>query len=171
MAARYQFANATKTQNTLSGTSPAVIDAGIAALHKVQREYTGGHTADTRDVQPFADIMIDYQRVVYLRGTMLGVLMLIGLGGIVAAWRRDGFRKLRGWGGPALYPWLAALTMEIIPPLTADFSLRYVVPTIPVTCLAAALAFARPLAGRAGPEGGPATRATTPHSDQPTALR
>jgi hypothetical protein len=56
---------------------------------------------------------------------------------------------------------VAALTMEVVPPLTADFSLRYVVPTIPVVSLAAALAFARPLratalaaagdaAGRAG---------------------
>jgi hypothetical protein len=147
MASRYQFANGTQTQNALSGSSKATIDSGIAALHRVQRLYTDGHTADTREVQPFADIMIDYQRVMYVRGTLLGLLMLIGLGGIVAAWRRDGFRKLRNWGGPGLFPWLAALTMELIPPLTADFSLRYVVPTIPVTCLTAALAFARPLAG------------------------
>jgi hypothetical protein len=154
MAARYQFSNATQTQNSLAGTSPSVIDAGIAALHQVQRKYTGGHTADTRKVQPFAGFMIGYQRVFYLRGTMLGVLMLIGLGGIVAAWRRDGFTRLRGWGGPALFPFVAALTMQVVPPLTADFSLRYVVPTIPVVCLTAALAFARALpkatAGGAG---------------------
>jgi hypothetical protein len=143
MAARYQFSNATQTQNSLAGTSKSVVNAGIAALHVVQKDYTGGHTADTREVQPFADFMIDYQRVFYVRGTMLGVLMLIGLGGIVAAWRRDGFTRLRGWGGPALFPFAAALTMEVIPPLTANFSLRYVVPTIPVTCLAAALTFAR----------------------------
>ncbi len=145
MAARYQFSDATQTQNSLAGTSKSVIDAGIAALHLAQKEYTGGHTADTREVQPFADFMIDYQRVFYVRGTMLGLLMLIGLGGIVAAWRRDGFTRLRGWGGPALFPFVAALTMEVVPPLTANFSLRYVVPTIPVTCLAAALAFARTL--------------------------
>jgi hypothetical protein len=144
MASRYQFTNATQTQNALSGTSSAATAAGVAALHKVQKQYTGGHTADTRQVQPFADIMIGYQRIMYMRGTMLGLLMLIGLGGIVAAWRRDGFRKLRGWGGPGLFPWLTALTMEVVPPLTADFSLRYVVPTIPVICLTAALAFARP---------------------------
>jgi hypothetical protein len=145
MASRYQFTNATQTQNALSGTSPAAVAAGIASLHKVQREYTGGHTADTREVRPFATIMIDYQRVAYLRGTMLAVLMLIALSGIAMAWRRDGFRRLRGWGGPALFPFLIALTLEAVPPLTADFSLRYVVPTIPVICLAAALAFARPL--------------------------
>jgi hypothetical protein len=164
MASRYQFANATQTQNSLAGTSPAVIAAGIASLHQVQKDYTGGHTADTRAVRPFSTFMIDYQRVVYLRGTMLAVLMLIGLGGVVLAWRRDGFTRLRGWGGPALFPLVAALTMEVTPPLTADFSLRYVVPTIPVTCLAAALAFARirqpapvePTAGQEAVPAGPA---------------
>ena len=83
----------------------------------------------------------------YMRGTMLGVLMLIGLGGIVVSWRGGGLRRRRNWGGPALFPWVAALTMEVVPPATADFSLRYVVPTIPVICIAAALAFARPLRG------------------------
>jgi hypothetical protein len=145
MADRYQFSNATQTQNALSGSSRAAILAGIAALHAVQRQYTHGHTADTRAVQPFADIMINYQRFGYLRGTMIGVLMLIGLGGIVRSWRGGGFRRLRGWGGPGLFPWLAALTMQIVPPATANFSLRYVVPTIPIVCLTAALAFARPL--------------------------
>jgi hypothetical protein len=162
MASRYQFANATQTQNSLAGTSASVVDAGIVALHQVQRDYTGGHTADTSAVQPFAQIMIDYQRVVYLRGTMLGVLMLIGLGGIVLAWRRDGFTRLRGWGGPALFPFIAALTMEITPPLTADFSLRYVVPTIPVTCLAAALAFARTLQPAEPAPEAPSPEATAP---------
>jgi hypothetical protein len=36
--------------------------------------------------------------------------------------------------------------MEVVPPATANFSLRYVVPVIPMVCLAAALAFARSLA-------------------------
>jgi hypothetical protein len=159
MADRYQFTNATQTQNALSGTSTAATRAGVAALHKVQRAYTGGSTADTREVQPFADVMIDYQKVMYVRGTMIGALLLIGLGGIILAWRRGGFLKpLRGgsrgvvppgryggWGGPCLYPFLAVLVIEITPQLTANFSNRYVVPTIPVACLAAALAFARPL--------------------------
>jgi hypothetical protein len=147
MASRYQFTTATQTTNALSGTTAQDVAMGKASLHAAQRAYTGGSTADTREVQPFADIMIDYQKVFYLRGTMIAVLMLIGLGGVIIAWRRDGFGRLRNWGGPALFPFVAALTMQIVPPLTADFSLRYVVPTIPVACLAAALAFARPLAG------------------------
>jgi Dolichyl-phosphate-mannose-protein mannosyltransferase len=145
MATRYQFSNATTTQNDLGATTPAAEAADVAALNAMQKRYTDGHTADTREVQPFANIMIDYQKVMYLRGTMIGILMLIGLGGIVLAWRRGGFRRRSNWGGPALFPWLASLCMEVVPPATADFSLRYVVPTIPAACLAAALAFARPL--------------------------
>jgi hypothetical protein len=140
MASRYQFSDATQSQNALdSGVSEA------AALARVQKEYTGGHTASTREVQPFAKIMIDYQKFIYMRGTILGVLMLIGLGGIVRSWLAGGYRRRRSWGGPALFPWMAALIMELVPPATADFSLRYVVPTIPVICITAALAFARPL--------------------------
>ena len=66
------------------------------------------------------------------------------------SWRGGGLRRRRDWGGPALFPWVAALTMEVVPPATADFSLRYVVPTIPVICITAALAFARPLRGSDG---------------------
>ncbi len=145
MADRYQFSNATQSQNALGGSSPAAIAAGIAALHQVQLKYTGDHAADTRAVQPYASIMIDYQTIMYVRGTMIGVLMLIGLAGVVGSWRGGALRRRRGWGGPALLPWLAALAMEVIPAATADFSLRYVVVSIPATCLAAALAFARPL--------------------------
>jgi hypothetical protein len=161
MADRYQFTNATQTQNALSGTSTAATRAGVIALHKVQQAYTGGSTADTREVQPFADIMIDYQKVMYVRGTMIAALMLIGLGGIVLAWRRYGFRNLPNWGGPCLYPWLAVLVVELTPQLTANFSNRYIVPTIPIACLTAALAFARPLEAPAGGPGGSATVETT----------
>ncbi|HXW47104.1 MAG TPA: hypothetical protein VEL03_20090, partial [Streptosporangiaceae bacterium] len=143
LARRYQFSDATQSQNTLdSGVSQA------RPLSEVQRQYTGGQTAATRKVQPFASIMIGYQRYIYVRGTMLGLLMLIGMGGIVRSWLGGGLRRRRDWGGPALLPFAAALTMEIVPPLTADFSLRYVVPTIPVICLTAALALARPLGWR-----------------------
>jgi hypothetical protein len=137
LASRYQFTEATQSW-AVPGTATA------KTLATEQREYTGGYLAPTRAVQPFANFMISYQRFVYLRGTMIGLLMLIGLAGIARSWRGGGFRRLRDWGGPALFPWLTALTMMLVPPATAAYSLRYVVPTIPVVCLAAALAFARP---------------------------
>jgi hypothetical protein len=71
-------------------------------------------------------------------------VLAIGLGGIVhrcrGAWRRGGGE----WGGPGLYPWLAAVTVLVLPVLTADYSERYVLIAVPLACLAAGLAFARP---------------------------
>ena len=77
--------------------------------------------------------MRGYQRYVYLRGTILLLLLITGLGGIVRAlargWpRRPRSRDARGeWGGPALLPWVIGLAMLLVPPATADYSDRYVV--------------------------------------------
>jgi hypothetical protein len=86
-------------------------------------------------VNPWSDLVIDYQKVFYLRGTMLGVILLIGLGGIVLRWRR--------WGGLNLLPWVVGALLVVLPPLTAGFSYRYVLAAVPVSCLAAGLAFSR----------------------------
>ena len=76
-----------------------------------------------------------YQRYFYLRGTLLGLIVLIGAAGVLARWRR--------WGGLGLLPWLVGALMIVLPPMTAGFSYRYVLAAIPATCLAAGLAFAR----------------------------
>jgi hypothetical protein len=145
---RYQFAFA--NQNWIKpGLSTRRLD-------QVQRLYTGGSLGTTRIVEPFAAIMRGYQRYVYLRGTILLLLLITGLGGIARAlaggWQRrrhsredrEDSRASRGeWGGPALFPWVVGLAMLLVPPATADYSDRYVVPAAPVVCLAAALAFAR----------------------------
>jgi len=75
---------------------------------------------------------VTYQRYVYLRGTLLGLILLGGL--VVMIVRR------RGW--PGGLPWAFAVTILLVPPMIADFDLRYLVPAVPATCLAAALAFA-----------------------------
>jgi hypothetical protein len=116
-----------------------------------------GGAASTRAVQPFAGWLVFYQRIAYLRGTLLAAVLILGLGGIVRRcggdWRRDGGE----WGGPGLYPWLAAVTVLVAPVLTADYSERYVLIAVPLACLAAGLAFARPAATPAG--------ASTDHAD------
>jgi hypothetical protein len=89
----------------------------------------------TRAVQPWERLLDSYQRYVYLRGTLLGSIVLIGAAGVVARWRR--------WGGIGLLPWLVAALLIVLPPLTAGFSYRYVLAAVPVACLAAGLAFAR----------------------------
>jgi hypothetical protein len=101
-----------------------------------------GGVTSTRAVDPLAGWMRGYQRFVYLRGTLLGILLLIGLGGIVRSWSGGGIRRLDDWGGPALYPWLSAMVLLLAPVMTADYSQRYVLISMPAVCLAAGLAFA-----------------------------
>jgi hypothetical protein len=86
-------------------------------------------------VKPWSTLVQDYQRVVYLRGTLLGVIVVIGAAGVLARWRR--------WGGIGLLPWLVGALLIVLPPMTAGFSYRYVVAAVPAACLAAGLAFAR----------------------------
>ena len=59
--------------------------------------------------------------------------------------RDGGYRRRREWGGPALFPWLTGLAILLVPVMTADFSLRYVVPAVPAVSIAAALLFLRPV--------------------------
>jgi hypothetical protein len=137
MTRRYEFAYATE-----HWISPGAVLVPGHTVASDQRAY-GGATA-TRAVQPFAGWLVSYQRVFYLRGTLLAAVLAVGLGGIArrcrGAWRVAGGQ----WGGPGLYPWLAAVTMLVAPVLTADYSERYVLIAIPLACLAAGLAFARP---------------------------
>ena len=100
-----------------------------------------------RVVRPIAGFLIGYQRWVYLRGTLTGLIMLIGLTGIAARWRRR--------GGLVLLPWSVAAVLLVLPAATAGFSMRYVLAAVPPACLAAGLAFARertqPAPGQPGP--------------------
>jgi hypothetical protein len=93
----------------------------------------------TQVVSPFADIIRGYQRHVWLPGTVYGLILLAGLGGMVLAWRR--------FGGEALLPWTISLALIVIPAATAEFDYRYVLVAVPFACLAAAIAFSPGTAG------------------------
>ncbi|WP_068927333.1 hypothetical protein [Planobispora rosea] len=80
---------------------------------------------------PWAGFMQGYQQIIRLPGIVLGVLLLIGLAGVAARWRK--------LGGPVLLPWLAAFGLLLAPAATAEFDYRYVLPAIPLACLAAAV--------------------------------
>jgi hypothetical protein len=137
---RYQFADAATAWVPAGMRTP-----GGGTVAGDQAAYNGGrHPAPTRAVQPYASWMVHYQRYVYLPGTLLGVILLAGLAAMAVR------RRVRGPG----LPWAFAVTILLVPPLIADFDLRYLVPAVPVACLAAALAFAP------GP-GGPAQRRWT----------
>jgi hypothetical protein len=137
-AEKYEFSAAERIWVT-----PNLRTMGGGTLRTDQQAYTGAPSSTTRTYEPFAGIMRAYQRFIYLRGTLLGIILLIGLAAIVRSWRDGGIRRLRDGGGPALLPWVTAVGLLLVPVATTDFDLRYVVPAVPVACLAAALAFAR----------------------------
>jgi hypothetical protein len=141
---RYQFADAATAWVPASEYTP-----GGGTVAGDQAAYIGGRQPEgatpTRVVQPYASWLVTYQRYVYLRGTLLGVILLAALAAMIARRRA---------GGAGL-PWAFAMTILLVPPLTADFDLRYLVPAVPIACLAAALAFAP------GPDGPAQRRWTT----------
>ncbi|WP_436761756.1 hypothetical protein [Streptosporangium sp. V21-05] len=90
---------------------------------------------------PWAGFMQAYQRVVRLPGIVLGVLLLIGLAGVAARWRR--------LGGAVLLPWLASFGLILAPAATAEFDYRYLLPAVPLACLAAAISLRHGFSGPA----------------------
>ncbi|MEU0519387.1 hypothetical protein [Streptosporangium sp. NPDC006007] len=79
-----------------------------------------------RSVRPYSDLLIAYQYPAYLRGPLIGVILLVGAVGAVLRWR----------GVPL--PWVVAMFLLVAPVAVLDFDHRYVLPVIPVACLAAA---------------------------------
>ena len=135
---RYQFSDATTAWVPATMRTP-----GGGTVASDQAAYDGGPAAPTRAVQPFASWLVSYQRYAYLPGTLLGLILLGGLVAIVIRWRAG-----RGIHREAGLAWAFAVTILLVPPVVADFDLRYLVPAVPVACLAAALAFApRPSSG------------------------
>jgi hypothetical protein len=106
---------------------------GMARQIYATRQTFGPGLGNTEVVQPWARLILIYQRYFYLRGTLLGLIVLIGAAGVLARWRR--------WGGIGLLPWLVGALMIVLPPMTAGFSYRYVLAAVPAACLAAGLAF------------------------------
>jgi len=132
----FQFVSG-KTLNALIPwwAKPYKGDAKANETYQARKDFGGPGLGNTRAVQPWQHLLQMYQRVFYLRGTLLGLVLLIGAAGVLARWRR--------WGGIGLLPWLVGALMIVLPPMTAGFSYRYVLAAVPATCLAAGLAFAR----------------------------
>jgi hypothetical protein len=135
---RYQFSDATTawvpaTMRTPGGGTVAGDQAAYdnGPLNGVNGINGINGSAPTRAVQPYASWLVSYQRYVYLPGTLLGVILLGGLVAMIV--------RRRALGG---LPWAFAVTILLVPPMVADFDLRYLVPAVPAACLAAALAFA-----------------------------
>ncbi|GAA4225540.1 hypothetical protein FHR32_002218 [Streptosporangium album] len=96
-------------------------------IDTVKREYDPG-IRGLYSVRPYADFLVAYQYPAYLRGPLIGVLLLLGAAGAVLRRRA------------VLLPWGVAAGLLVGPVAVLDFDHRYVLPVIPVACLAAALA-------------------------------
>ncbi|WP_283135387.1 hypothetical protein [Rhizohabitans arisaemae] len=121
-------------------------DKVIESLPNWEPPYLTAYDPGWRTVisEPQAGLLGGYQDRVYLRGSMFGVVLLVGLAGLFRrpvrgspAW------YLRWLRAPGLLPWLVAVVLVVVPAATAEFSYRYVLAAVPLAMIAAALAFRR----------------------------
>jgi len=130
---RYQFADA-----ATAWVRPGTRTPGGGTVAGDQARFAGQpDPTPTRAAAPFASWLVSYQKWVYLRGTLLGAILAAALAAMIVRRRSHG-----------ALPWAFAATILLVPPLIADFDLRYLVPAVPAACLAAALAFGQRQSGR-----------------------
>jgi hypothetical protein len=120
-----------------------------------------GHANPSTIVEPFAVLIILYERIIYTWGPLFGLILLTGLGGIV---RIEGLRQRQPrlvWSRRAgsMMPWVTGVVLLVAPIAVADFDYRYLLPVLPFACLGAGLAFA-PARVR------PAPQPSAPHRDE-----
>ncbi|MEU8248216.1 hypothetical protein [Nonomuraea sp. NPDC048916] len=93
----------------------------------------------TEVAEPYAGWLRAYQGVARLPGTALLALLLVPP--VVAVGRRQPVAGALTW----LLPWSTAVVLLVVPPAVAEFDYRYVLPAVPLACLAAALCSRREL--------------------------
>ena len=155
---RSVFPNGQTYDAYLFSPQPVTVPAGSYRGYQSIEAYYARGNPQTVVVNPFAAIIRDYQRYVWLPGTVFGLILLVGLFGIVRRWRRA--------GKAALLPWLCSLALIVSPAATAEFDYRYVTTAVPFACLAAAMAFGTAGLARHGPGGSPDGRLADAGHDQ-----
>jgi hypothetical protein len=93
--------------------------------------YLGYHFG-TRVAHVPAVLMNEYQHIIFLPGPVFGLVVLTGLVGIIIPSRRS-------W--PAILLWVSAIIIMVLPTAEHEYTYRYVIPAVPLVCIAAALAF------------------------------
>jgi hypothetical protein len=117
-----------------------------------------GHALPSRVVEPFAFAIGGYERLFYTYGPLFGLIMIMGLGGVVRFRRSTGRTRrlpvtlVRSRRTGSMLPWVTAVVLLVAPIAVADFDYRYLLPVLPLACLAAGLAFAPAARVPAAPE-------------------
>jgi hypothetical protein len=103
------------------------------------RAYTGSDSVpflgwhySSNERQPYAHLMADYQRVIFLPAPVFTLILLIGLAGFFIPRRRS---------AAAILLWVSAVVILVLPVAEHEYTYRYVIPAVPLACMAAALAF------------------------------
>ena len=155
---RSVFPNAETYDEYLFGYQSVPISSGhpVPGYSSSAAAYLAGGNPLTAVVNPFASAIRVYQRYIWLPGTVYGLLLLAGLGAIVAGRRRVSV--------DALLPWVSSVALIVVPAATAEFDYRYVTTAVPFACLALAIAFGRRPAPApvATPDAGAAAEAAQP---------
>jgi hypothetical protein len=86
----------------------------------------------TRLKAPFAHLIGDYERVIFLPGPLFAVILLAGLAGLFIPKRRSATAALL---------WVSATVLIVMPVAEHEYDPRYLIPAVPLGCMAAALVF------------------------------
>jgi hypothetical protein len=95
-----------------------------------------GYYFGTRLRPPFAFLMNEYQHLVFLPGPVFALILLTGLAGLVLPRRRTAAAALL---------WVSAAVLMVLPIAEHEYTYRYVLPAVPLACIAAAIAVRRPV--------------------------
>ncbi len=108
------------------------------------RAYTGsdqgvagdlGYDYGTRLKSPYVFLMNEYQHIVFLPGQVFALVVLTGLAGIILPRRRTAVAALL---------WASAIILMVLPIAEHEYTYRYVLPAVPLACIAAAMALRKP---------------------------
>jgi hypothetical protein len=94
-----------------------------------------GYDYGTRLESPYAFLMNEYQHIVFLPGPVFALIMLTGLAGIALPRRRTTV---------AVLLWASAVIRMVLPIAEHEYTYRYVLPAVPLACIAAAMALRKP---------------------------
>ena len=94
-----------------------------------------GNGYGTRLESPYVSLMNSYQHIVFLPGQVFALIMLTGLAGIILTRRRTEV---------AVLLWASAAILIVLPIAEHEYTYRYVLPVVPLACIAAAIALRKP---------------------------